>query len=290
MSRSDADFSERMEHARRQPLDYKPVMVKTVYKELAIVEGAIMFSVLDSLQNAFTSLLHYIPQLIGALLILLIGWLVAKAIDKLVTTLLQKVHFDQTMDRANINGFLQRTGTGLTASSLLGKIVFWFVFIITLTMFASALGVPQISGFLNQMVGYIPNVFAAILIIFLATLLGRFLSGVVRGVSNSDGLAKLTYWVILIYAIFMALMQLHIAQQLTGPTFLIILGGISLALGLAFGLGGRDQAREVIDRFASSTTSQAGGSPTSQTGGSAGSAPTGQFPPQQQQQQYPPQQ
>lgn len=251
------------------------------------MEGAIMFSVLDSLQNAFTSLLHYIPQLIGALLILLIGWLVAKAIDKLVTTLLQKLHFDQTMDRANINGFLRRTGTGLTASSLLGKIVFWFVFIITLTMFASALGVPQISGFLNQMIAYIPNVFAALLIIFLATLLARFLSGVVRGLSNSNGLAKLTYWAIVIYAVFVALMQLHIAQRLTGPTFLIILAGISLALGLAFGLGGRDQARAVIDRFASSTTSQAGGSSTGQAGGSAGSAPTGQFPPQQQ---NPPQQ
>lgn len=221
-----------------------------------------MFSVLTSLQNAFTTLLHYIPRLIGALLILLIGWIVAKAIGTLVTKLLERFHFDQTMDRANINGFLQRTGTGLTASSLLGKIVYWFVFIIALTMFASALGVPQISGFLNQMVAYIPNIFAALLIIFLATLLGRFLAGLVRGVSGSDTLAKLTYWAILIYAIFMALMQLHIAQQLTGPTFLIILGGIALAMGLAFGLGGRDQARNAIERFTRSTEMSAPGQPT----------------------------
>lgn len=234
--------------------------------------------VLHSLGSAFTTLLNFIPRLIGALIILLIGWLVAKAISKLVTTLLQKVRFDQTMDRANINGFLQRTGTGLTASSLLGKVAFWFVFIITLTMFASALGVPQISGFLNEMVGYIPNVFAALLILFLAVLLGRFLSGIVRGVTNSEVLAKLTYWGIVIYAVFMALMQLHIAQQLTGPTFLIILGGISLAMGLAFGLGGRDQAKEAIDRFTRSNTGQGVGSAP---GASTGAAPAGQFPPPQ---------
>lgn len=109
---------------------------------------------------------------------------------------------------------------------------------------------------------YIPNIFAALLIIFLATLLGRFLAGIVRGVSGSDTLAKLTYWAILIYAIFMALMQLHIAQQLTGPTFLIILGGIALAGGLAFGLGGRDQAKNAIERFTRSTDTSTPGQPS----------------------------
>jgi small-conductance mechanosensitive channel len=232
-------------------------------------------SVLDSLMSAFKTLLDYIPQLIGALIILLIGYIVAKAMDKLVTKLLQKIRFDQTMDRANINSFLQRSGTGLTASSLLGKVVFWFVFIITLTMFASALGVPQISGFLNRMIAYIPNVFAAIIIIFLATLVGRFLSGIVRGATGSDGIAKATFWVIMIYAIFIALEQLHIAQQLTGPTFLIILGGVALALGLAFGLGGRDQAKQAIDRFVGGEQQQ------QQQGGTPQAGPYDQNPPQQ---------
>lgn len=242
------------------------------------------FSFLESLQNAFTTLLHYIPRLIGALLILFIGWLIAKALGKLVTALLQKVNFDQTMDRANINGFLERTGTGLTASSLLGKVVFWFVFIIVLTMFASALGVPQISGFLNEMIAYIPNIFAALLILFLATLLARFLSGIVRGVSGNEVLAKITYWAIVIYAAFMALVQLDIAQQLTGPTFLIILAGVSLALGLAFGLGGREQAKQLIERFAATGGPGQGGATSAgtnpSTGGSSYGDTSGQVPPQ----------
>lgn len=211
------------------------------------------FSVTQSLQSGFSTLLNYIPRLIGALIILIIGYFIAKVIGKLVTKLLEKVGFDQMMDRADITQYLARSGTNLTPSSLLGKVVFWFVFIIVLVMFASALGVPQIADFLNRMIAYIPNVFAAIVIIFLGMLLAKFISGIVRGITGSEPLAKLTNIVIIVYAVFMALVQLHIAAALTGPTFLIILGGISLAVGLSFGLGGRDFARSSIERFAAST-------------------------------------
>ncbi|MGH3449035.1 MAG: mechanosensitive ion channel family protein [Nocardioidaceae bacterium] len=214
------------------------------------------FSFSQPFENAFSTLMQYIPRLIGALIILLVGYIVAKVIGKLITTLLEKIHFNQTMERANLQQFLDRAGADLTPSSLLGKVVFWFVFIITLTMFASALGVPQISGFLNKMVGYIPNVFAAILIVFLAMLFGRFLAGIVRGFTGSAALGKATNLVIVIYAVFVALVQLHIAQQLTGPTFLIVLAGLALAFGLSFGLGGREQAKQMIERFASSSSQQ----------------------------------
>ncbi len=206
------------------------------------------FSFTQSFQDAFTALMHYIPQLVGALLILIIGYFIAKFIGNVVAKLLEKIHFNQTMDRAGVNQFLDRAGTGLTPSSLLGKVVFWFVFIIVLVMFANALGVPAISGFLNQMIAYIPNVFAAILIVFLAALLGRFLAGIVRGFTGSDALARATHIVIIVYASFVALVQLHIAQFLTGTTFLIILAGLALAFGLAFGLGGRDEAQAFISR------------------------------------------
>lgn len=208
------------------------------------------FSFTQPLQNSFSTFMRYIPQLIGALIILIIGYLVAKAFGWLVTKLLEKVHFNQTMERANVQQFLDRAGTGLTPSALLGKVVFWFVFIIALTMFASALGVPQISGFLNRMIAYIPNIFAALVIVFLAILLGRFLAGIVRGFTGSHALARATNILIIVYAVFVALVQLNIAQQLTGPTFLIVLGGVALAGGLAFGLGGRDDAQQAIRRFA----------------------------------------
>ena len=96
-------------------------------------------------EDAFGKLLGFIPNLLGGIVILVIGYFVAKVLGKLVGKLLGKVGFDQWMERAGVSGVLQRSGTGLTASAMLGKVVFWFVFLISFTMFASALGVPEIS-------------------------------------------------------------------------------------------------------------------------------------------------
>lgn len=199
-------------------------------------------------QDAFTTLLNYIPRLIGALIILIIGYFVAKLVGALVAKVLTKVGFDRVMERAGVASFLQRAGTGLTPSKVLGKVVFWFVFIITFTMFASALGVPQISGFLNRMVGYIPSVFAAIAILFLAFLFANFIAALIRGATGNEALARVGRYAIIVYAAFVALTQLGIAVQLTGVTLLVVLGGIALAAGIAFGWGGRDLAHDWLHR------------------------------------------
>lgn len=207
------------------------------------------FSFTQSFQDAFSTLMSYIPQLVGALIILLVGYIIAKLIAKLVTAILVKANFNTAMERVPVQQFLDRTGMKMTPASLIGMVVFWFVFIIALTMFASALGVPEITSFLNRMIAYIPNIFAAVVILFLAMLLGRFLAGLVRGATGSETLARLTNIAVLVYATFIALVQLDIAQQLTGPTFLIVLAGVALAAALAFGLGGRDEAQRLIGQF-----------------------------------------
>lgn len=206
------------------------------------------FSFTQSLQDAFTTLLNYIPRLIGALIIIIVGYFIAKFVGRLVTMLLNRINFDQTMERAGVQQFLARSGTGLTASVLLGKVVFWLVFVMAFTMFADALGVSAISSFLHDVLDYIPNIFAALAIIFLGMLFANFLAGIVRAASGSEGFARLTRYIVIVYVVFVALFQLHIAQALTGPTFLIILGGVALAGGLAFGLGGRDHAQAILDR------------------------------------------
>jgi hypothetical protein len=199
-------------------------------------------------EDAFSSLMTFIPRLVGALVILLIGYIVAKAIGKLVSKLLNKVGFNHWMDRAGVTGVLQRSGTGLTAADLLGKVVFWFVFLITFTMFASALGVPEISDFMSSMLSYIPKIFAAIVILCLAALFANFIAAVIRGATGNEMLAKIGRIAILVYAAFAALTQLGIATHLTGNTLLIVLGAAGLAAGLAFGLGGRDMAAGTLER------------------------------------------
>ncbi len=197
-------------------------------------------------EDAFGKLLGFIPNLLGGLVILAVGYFVAKLLGNLVGKLLGKVGFDQWMEKAGVSGVLQRSGTGLTASAMLGKVVFWFVFLISFTMFASALGVPEISNFMSAMLGYIPRIFAAIVIVCLAALFANFLAAIIRGATGNETLAKVGKYAILVYAAFAALTQLGIAVQLTGNTLLIVLGGAALALGLAFGLGGREMAGEAL--------------------------------------------
>ena len=197
-------------------------------------------------EDAFSKLLSFIPNLLGGLVILVVGYFVAKILGNLVGRLLGRVGFDGWMERAGVSGVLQRSGTGLTASAMLGKVVFWFVFLISFTMFASALGVPEISNFMSDMLGYIPRIFAAIVIVCLAALFANFLAAIIRGATGNETLAKVGKYAILVYAAFAALTQLGVAVQLTGNTLLIVLAGGALALGLAFGLGGREMAGRAL--------------------------------------------
>src|SRR4028119_449994 len=153
------------------------------------------------------------------------------------------------MEKGGIRQFFDKAQTNQTPTGIIGKLVFWFVFIIALTMAADALGIPQVSQALGQLIAYIPSIIAAILILILASLLANFLSGVVRGATGSDLLANVARYAIIVYAVFAAITELGVAVQLTAPTFLIILGAVALAAAIAFGWGGRDVAKDIIERY-----------------------------------------
>src|SRR5918992_2083907 len=204
--------------------------------------------IFQPLQNALSTFLSYIPQLIGALIILIVGYIVAKALQALVGRVLQAVGFDGWMEKGGIKQFFDRAETNQTPHSIVGQLVFWFVFIIAITMAADALGIPQVSAVLAQLIAYIPSIIAAILILILAALLANFLAGIVRGATGSGVLASVARYAIIVYAAFAALTQLGIAVQLTANTFLILLGGVALALAIAFGIGGMEVAGEIIQK------------------------------------------
>jgi small-conductance mechanosensitive channel len=200
------------------------------------------------LQDAIGIFVSYIPQLIGALVILIVGYIIAKVLQAIVGRVLQAVGFDSWMERGGIKQFFDRAQTNQTPHSILGLLVFWFVFIIAITMAADALGIPQVSAVLGQLIAYIPSVIAAILILILAALLANFLAGIVRGATGSDMLSSIARYAIIVYAAFAALTQLGIAVQLTANTFLIVLGAVALAAALAFGIGGREVARDILEK------------------------------------------
>jgi small-conductance mechanosensitive channel len=200
------------------------------------------------LQNALSSFLSYLPQLIGAIIILVIGYVVAKVLQAVVGRVLQSVGFDGWMEKGGIKQFFDRAQTDYTPATVIGRLVFWFVFIIALTMATDALGIPQVSAVLGQLIAYIPSIIAAILILILAALLANFLSSIVRGATGSDLLASIARYAIIVYAVFAAITQLGIAVELTAPTFLILLGAVALATAIAFGIGGTDVARDILKK------------------------------------------
>jgi hypothetical protein len=204
---------------------------------------------LQPLQDALATFVEYIPQLIGALIILLVGYLIARALQAIVDRLLGAIGFDRWMERGGIKQFFDRADTTETPTSILGKLVFWLVFIIAIVMATDALGIRQVSVVLSQLIAYIPNVIAAVLILILAALLANFVAGLIRGATGVDILATAARVVIIVYAVFAALTQLGIAVQLTAPTFLIILGAVGLAAAIAFGLGSREVAKDIVERY-----------------------------------------
>jgi hypothetical protein len=227
----------------------------------------------ESLQEALSAFFGYIPQLIGALIILIVGYIVAKLLQAAVTRVLGAIGFEHWMERGGIRQFFERAETRQTPTSILGTLVFWLVFIIAIVMATDALGIRQVSVVLGDLIAYIPSVIAAVLILILAALLANFLAGIIRGATGSDVLATVARVAIIVYAVFAALTQLGIAVQLTAPTFLIILGAVALAAAIAFGWGGREVAKDIVekaykrkDEFTSGDTG--GGDGSARRGGS----------------------
>src|ERR687895_206361 len=204
--------------------------------------------ILQSLQNTLDKFLEYIPQLIGAIIILVIGYIVARILQTVVARVLQAIGFDRWMEHGGIKQFFDRGQTRETPATVLGRLGFWFVFIIAITMAADALGIRQVSEVLGQLIAYIPSILAAILILVLAALLANFLAGIVRGATGSDLLSNIARYAIIIYAAFAAITELGIAVQLTAPTFLIILGAVALAAAIAFGFGAQNVARDIVEK------------------------------------------
>lgn len=220
-------------------------------------------AIISALGNALNLVLTFIPKFIGFLVILLVGWIIASAVSKALTAILRKIGFDRLADRIGLTRLEQRMGIQMDAAGILGKITYWFLFLIFLVPAADALGLPAVSNVLNTLVAYIPNVFVAILVLFLGTLAATFVADIVRGatasanIGNSNLFANVARYAIIGFAALIALEQLQIAPALLNILFTAIIGALAIAFGLAFGLGGQDAARRWLNRGESAVTNAA---------------------------------
>jgi hypothetical protein len=209
----------------------------------------------EPVRQMLTRILAYLPVLLGALIILIVGWIVAKAIRRIIDWLLKVVRFDTLEDKAGISEILRKGDLDISAREVVSGIVYWLIIIMVLVMAVDALGLPKASDILASLFAYIPKVIAALLVLVVAMFLASFVSGIVRMAAEnaklpkSELLAGISQWAIIIFAATIALEQLGIAPLLVTATFNIILGGICLALALAFGLGGKDAAARYLEEL-----------------------------------------
>jgi hypothetical protein len=220
---------------------------------LAVIEWNTL--IIEPVTRMLTKILAYLPVLLGALVILIIGWIIAKAIKRIVDWLLKLIRFDALADKAGISEILKKGDLKISAREVVSSIVYWLIMIMILVMTVEALGLPRASDVLAGLFAYVPNVIAALLVLVVAMFLASFVSGIVRTAAGNANLPKpeilagISRWAILIFAVTIALEQLGIAPLLVATTFNIILGGIVLALALAFGLGGKDTAAKYLEEL-----------------------------------------
>ena len=220
---------------------------------LAVIEWKNL--IVEPVTQMLTRIMAYLPVLLGALVILIVGWIVAKAIKRLVNWLLQLIRFDILADKAGITEILKKGDLKISAREVISSIVYWLVIIMVLVMTVDALGLPKSSDVLESLFAYVPKVIAALLVLVVAMFLASFVSGIVRTAAGNANLPKpeifagISRWAIIIFAVTISLEQLGIAPLLVTATFNIILGGVCLALALAFGLGGKDAAAKYLEEL-----------------------------------------
>jgi hypothetical protein len=215
---------------------------------------------LDALMLSVTAglvtILSFLPALIGAVIILVVGWFIAGLLGRLVTSILARVGFDRAAERTGISGFITRAGVrDGRASHVIGELVKWFIRLIFLEAAAEAVHLTAITQVLNQIVLFIPNVIVAMLVIMIGALVARFVADIVRGsasemgFSNPNLLASLARAAIMVFAVIIAVNQIGIAATLINTLFAGLVFAMALAIGLAFGLGGRETAARVWQQW-----------------------------------------
>jgi len=197
-----------------------------------------------SLASFWTQTAAFVPQLLAAMLLLLLGWLLAKVVRRGVIRLLNLLKFDKATEKSGLESFLRQGDLELSVTTLLGNLAYWLIILVMIVTVANSLGLHMVADLFNKVVFYIPNVIVAILVLVFGTILARFINRLVFAWLNnlefSGALIVSTFseYAMLVFVFFMTLEQLQIASEMLTAAFII-----------AFGLGARDWAAKVVEHL-----------------------------------------
>jgi len=205
-----------------------------------------------SSSNVLDRIVNFLPNILGAVIILIVGWLLAVLLEKLLNRVFKIVGLKKLFEIVKVEEIVKKAKFKLDTCGIISALVKWIILIIAFLSAADVLGLPQVADFFAVILGYVPSVIAAIAILLMGAVLAHFLADVVRGsteageLAYSSLLAKLTSWSIWVFAILAALVQLGIAHDLIRTLFTGLVALVALAGGLAFGLGGQDAAKRLL--------------------------------------------
>lgn len=204
----------------------------------------------QSLQRGLDALIGFIPNLLGCLVILLIGYLVARLVKLVVAKLLAAVGLDRALSASQAGAYVQRVSPGAQPSRLVATVAFWFIFIYAIAAAIGALKIPALTNFMANVQDYLPNVIAAVLILVVGVALAGAVGGLVdRLMGDTPGgrvARAVSPTLILAIVVFMVLNQLKIAPAIVTTTYIALIGMFAVAGALAFGLGGRELAADMM--------------------------------------------
>lgn len=208
----------------------------------------------QSLQSVWYGVASFVPNLVIAIVIFAIGWVLAALIEKLVENILKGVKLDAALKSAGFEDVMKRAGHNLNSGRFVGVLVKWFVIVVFLMASFDVLGLTQVNEFLRQVVNYLPQVIVAVFILMVAVVIANTMQKVVIAsskaghIKSAELMGRVTKWSIWIFAVLTALITLGIAPALIQMIVTAIFAGAALAIGLAFGLGGKDVAGRWIEK------------------------------------------
>jgi hypothetical protein len=214
---------------------------------------------IDLLVDATREFLHqfaaFLPKLLLALLVVAVGWLLAKAVRFAVERALRAINFKVLTERAGTDNFLRQAGMRGDTTTLFGLVAFWLVIIAALIIAFNGMGLTYLPDLLGRAVLFTPKLLIAMLIMVFGSYCARFVGDAVQNycvqaqIADADVLGRLVRYAIMLFVVMIALSQIEVGGDIVQRTFLIILAGLMLAIALAFGLGGKEWAASLLQRW-----------------------------------------
>lgn len=208
-----------------------------------------------ALVNLWQGFLNFLPTFLGGLIVFLIGIIIGKGLAQLVEKIIGALKIDALLEKAGVREITDKAGIALNSGYFLGQLTKWLIILSFLIAACNIWGLTAVGDFVKSVVGYLPNVIVAILILIIAIIVGDYVGKFVKasvtgaGLKTQASLAAITRWVFYIFGILAALSQLKVATYIINTLFTGIVAMLAVAGGLAFGLGGKDLAREILEKI-----------------------------------------